>query len=105
MKHRVFQSFAVSVVMIFVVCGQITNTMAQTAPSCGATGIPNPNQLALLRWYDANISAKFDLGGTPLGMAFDGSNLWVVNTATSSVSKMRTSDGAVLGTFSVGNIP
>lgn len=39
------------------------------------------------------------------GIAFDGSNMWVVSNGTNSVIKVRESDGAVLGTFDVGIRP
>jgi hypothetical protein len=73
--------------------------------SCEGRKLPNANQLALLRWYSANVSASFQVGGHPIGMAFDGANLWVVNTGFYFVSKLRASDGAVLGTFPVGKYP
>ena len=37
-------------------------------------------------------------------MAFDGANIWVANSA-GTVTKLRASDGAVLGTFAVGTQP
>src|SRR5271157_3861534 len=33
---------------------------------------PNVNQLALLRWYSANVTTMFSLGSGPLGMASTG---------------------------------
>ncbi len=41
----------------------------------------------------------------PHGMAFDGANMWVVEPADSTVTKLRAADGANLGKFSVGRIP
>jgi YVTN family beta-propeller protein len=40
-----------------------------------------------------------------MGIAFDGANIWVTNGGSNSVTKLRASDGAHLGTFSVGNYP
>jgi len=37
--------------------------------------------------------------------AFDGANVWVVNDNSNKVTKLRASDGAVLGTFAVGGLP
>lgn len=36
-------------------------------------------------------------------MAFDGINVWVTNFFSRNVMKLRPSDGALLGTFSVGD--
>ena len=38
-------------------------------------------------------------------MAFDGVNVWVANWGDGTVTKLRASDGANLGTFTVGSNP
>lgn len=66
----------------------------------------NPNQIALLRWYDINRSGNsFPTGTSPNGIAFDGAHLWVANAGENTVSKIRASDGMGLGTFAVGTEP
>ena len=70
-----------------------------------STALPNVNQLALLRWYGANMVTHFPTGGAPNGITFDGSNLWVVGAPANQVTKIRSSDGLTLGRFPVGNIP
>jgi DNA-binding beta-propeller fold protein YncE len=45
------------------------------------------------------------VGARPVGVAFDGANIWVANFESSSVSKLRASDGKTLGTFNVGGSP
>jgi len=65
----------------------------------------NRQQIALLKWYAANQTASFPVGTNPYGVAFDGANVWVTNQGSSSVSKLRASDGTVLGTFAVGTLP
>jgi DNA-binding beta-propeller fold protein YncE len=40
-----------------------------------------------------------------MAVAFDGANIWVANSTTTNVTKLRASDGANLGTFPVGNYP
>ena len=46
---------------------------------------------------------KFPGGdATPTGLAFDGANIWVANTNSNNVTKLRASDGANLGTFPAG---
>ena len=37
------------------------------------------------------------------GIAFDGVNIWVANYGSNNVSKLRASDGALLGTYAVGS--
>ena len=47
----------------------------------------------------------FRVGLAPFGLAFDGANIWVANSGSDTVTKLRASDGVVLGTFSVGDNP
>jgi hypothetical protein len=65
----------------------------------------NPLKIALLKWYQANLTTSFKVGHQPVGVAFDGANIWVTNNDDATVSKLRASDGATLGTFTVGNEP
>ena len=62
-------------------------------------------QVAILHWYDANRITKFKVRVNPAGMAFDGSDIWVGNEGEDTVSKVRASDGTMLGTYTVGNGP
>jgi hypothetical protein len=39
----------------------------------------NPLQIALLHWYDANLTTAFKVSHAPVGLAFDGANIWVTN--------------------------
>jgi hypothetical protein len=71
---------------LLVVLGFCVSSMfAQSVATSSAEGckedpnLPNVNQLALLRWYGANVVTSFSLGGAPNGIAFDGANMWVVN--------------------------
>ena len=41
----------------------------------------------------------------PTGVAFDGANIWVANGSSASVTKLRASDGANLGTVTAGDGP
>ena len=66
----------------------------------------NPQQVALLRWYEASEAGNdFAVGNNPFGVAFDGANIWVVNFLGATVSKLRASDGMTLGTFATGDGP
>ncbi len=60
---------------------------------------------ALLKWFPVYSGVTFTVGSGPNGLAFDGSNLWVLNATSHTVTELRTSDGAVLGTFSQGLSP
>ena len=69
----------------------------------GASGVvtssKNPLQIALLHWYNANLTTQFTVGTSPYGMAFDGANIWVANNSGGSVTEIRASDGSVLNNF------
>ncbi len=74
----------------------------------------NPKAVALLRWYPANLTTSFStVTGAMASWAvtFDGRNIWVASYdpsnwgANGTVTKLRASDGAALGTFTVGARP
>jgi sugar lactone lactonase YvrE len=50
---------------------------------------------------DGSNAGTFAVGRGPLGIAYDGANIWVANNADGTVTKLRASDGATLGTFTV----
>jgi len=82
------------------------NTLTISATGGSSTPQYNPNQVALLRWYEGNKSgASFETGHSPCGLAFDGSNMWVSNYADNTVTKFRAGDGQALGTYTVGPNP
>jgi hypothetical protein len=66
---------------------------------------PDRTAIALLRWYPANLAVQFPAGTGPWRVASDGANVWVTNFSGRSVTKLRSSDGALLGTFVVGIKP
>ncbi len=78
------------------------STLAQTGVNIS---IQNPLQITTLHWYSANRTATFTFAEAPgvFDVAFDGDNIWVTNSSVSSnsVTKLRASDGTVLGTFPV----
>src|ERR1022692_229769 len=65
----------------------------------------NPLKVALLHWYKADLATTFAVGNQPYGLAFDGANIWCANFFDNTVTKLRASDGAVLGAFPVGTEP
>jgi len=62
--------------------GYFRNLRAEQLPAPA-----NPNQVAILRWYAANQTAAFPVGSLPMGVAFDGANIWVANSGSGTVSK------------------
>ena len=38
-------------------------------------------------------------------MTFDGEHIWVTNTGSDTVTKLRTSDGVTIGEYPVGKAP
>jgi DNA-binding beta-propeller fold protein YncE len=54
---------------------------------------------------DGTVLGKFEVGLTPLAIAFDGESMWVINFNGNSVTRLRARDGAKLGTFPVRAVP
>jgi YVTN family beta-propeller protein len=67
---------------------------------------PTAQQVALLRWYEANQAGiSFPVGNNPNALAFDGAHVWVTNRTDNSVSKVRTFDGTLVATYPAGSQP
>jgi len=83
----------------------ITNNTINASALASDT-FPNSRNLSLLgsRRWDL-LSQRVAVGSDPVGVAFDGANIWVTNLFGHNVTKVRVSDGAVQGTFSVGTSP
>lgn len=74
----------------------IPGPQGPAGPSGGVSaGVMNA---ALLRWY----SQTYPVTSNPYGVAFDGTNIWVANLYTGTVTKVLASSGAVVGTYPVG---
>ena len=43
----------------------------------------------------------FPAGSSPIGLAFDGANIWIADWIGNAVIKMRASDGVILGTYGI----
>ena len=50
-----------------------------------------------LRASDGAVLGTFGVGSAPLGLAFDGANIWVTNQNSNTVTKLRASDGSGSG--------
>ena len=59
----------------------------------------NPEQIAVLHWYPANLTTTFTVGTEPDGMAFDGVDLWVANAGSDTVTRLQASTGTGLRAF------
>jgi hypothetical protein len=84
---------------------QATGAPAQLPAGSGGPPLSNPLRVALLKWYGANTATEFPAGPAPVGVAFDGANIWIANYGASTLTKLRANDGAALGTFVSGNAP
>src|SRR5271165_5232654 len=101
-------SIGVSLVLTVIAAVSLYPSPAQVADSATRTvnwAAGNPLKVALLKWYQANTTTHFKVGSQPYGIAFDGTNVWTANYTDASVTKLRTSDGEVEGTFKVGAGP
>ena len=60
-----------------------------------------------LRRFDSDGMSQgtFSVGTQAEGVAFDGTNIWVANFGSNSVTELRASDGGTLGTSPVGSQP
>ena len=65
----------------------------------------DPTLVGLIRWDLLLANPVYTLPGGAAGAAFDGENLWVTNPLGGTVTKLRPSDGTILGTFNVGSGP
>ena len=72
---------------------QPTGSTTQTAPE-----LQSPAKAS-------QVATAFDVGKFPIGVVSDGTNIWVANGGSNTVTKLRASDGAVLETFTVGTLP
>ena len=83
----------------------ITNNTINASALASDT-FPNSRNLSLLgslRWD--LLEQRVNVGSQPRFTAFDGSNIWVTNSANNTVTKLRASDGSSQGTFAVGTTP
>lgn len=107
MKTKILIASALSLFLSLPAAGQ--KTASEPAPANPATldagARLNPMKIAQLKWYIANSSNRFPVGNQPYGLCFDGANIWAANNADGTVSKVRASDGVLLGSFTVPGSP
>ena len=77
-----------------------TNLLAPTV------ALPTTQQIAILRWYQANQTGfTVSAGANPFAVCFDGTNVWVANYTDGTATKFIASTGANVGTYTVGTHP
>ena len=85
----------------------ITNNTVNASALASDT-FPNNQNLSRLgqRRWDL-LEQRVSVGNGPQFAAFDGANIWVANRLNNTVTKLRASDGACIGTctFAVGSSP
>jgi hypothetical protein len=103
-KHKVTAVLAccslLLVILVLKDAGPRTVVSAQelqSPVSCDANPVPNPLQVAALRWYSRNTAARIPLPGPVQAMTSDGSNMYLA--LPGEIVKIRASDGALLATF------
>jgi hypothetical protein len=91
-----------------VVIGRSEDTVKipGTVITTGSVSRHDPQLIATLRW-DLAGQREFAVGSAPRGVAFDGANIWIANSGSNNVTKLRASDGACVSpcTFAVGTNP
>ena len=62
-----------------------TESEPELRPLLGVTSpTQNPLQIAILHWYNANLTTQFTVGTAPYGVAFDGQSIWICNKASTT---------------------
>jgi hypothetical protein len=89
--------------------GRFTSSGGRALYTQDATSLiygPNPKQLGMLRWYEANrANYAVTVGDFPDQMIFDGDNIWVTSWGAGQVTQIRPSDEEVLRTCPAGTNP
>jgi hypothetical protein len=67
--------------------------------------VNNVSQVKAIGPDNSAIIGIFSVGINPVGIAFDGANIWVANRNSHTVTKLKASDGSKLGEFPVNNEP
>jgi DNA-binding beta-propeller fold protein YncE len=79
----------------------------ETGPA-GSTGVGiNPLQIALLRWFNTNMGfSAITVGSLPRALAYDGTNMWVANNGSNTITRYLATTGAAVGSaITVGTQP
>jgi len=63
------------------------------------------NNVTELQASTGNVLNTVSVGLGPMGIVFDGTNVWVANQSGGTVTELSATDGSLLGTFKVGSVP
>ena len=98
-----------SVDVIIDINGYYVPSASGPAGSTGSVGSAGPvsaSCIALIRWDTCNKpTATVPVGTYPWGVAFDGTNIWVANSDSGTVSKIDPVSTLVTATVTVGTGP
>ena len=98
-----------SVDVIIDINGYYVPSASGPAGSTGSVGSAGPvsaSCIALIRWDTCNKpTATVPVGTYPRGVAFDGTNIWVANYVSGTVSKVDPVSNTVTATVTVGTYP
>ncbi len=82
-----------------------TGPAGPPGPAAAPTRI-SPAQIGMLRWdQDPGRPATIAVGGGPQGVGFDGTNIWVANATSRTLTKIDPRANAVLATIDVPGSP
>jgi hypothetical protein len=71
--------------------------------TAGGAATPNLAWVGELHWWDGPYSGGSYGFSAPLGVAFDGTHIWVANLGNNSVTELNAGDGSWVQTFSGGS--
>jgi uncharacterized protein (TIGR03437 family) len=57
------------------------------------------------RYLTGQTSVTYPVGTQPAGIVFDGTNIWVANQLSYTVTKLLAASGAIVGTYPIGGPP
>jgi hypothetical protein len=93
-----------AVITVLMVCGACLSQQDQKSSQRPPANAMQPPELHSSAKASDGVAA-FDAGKFPIGVVCEGTNIWVANGVSNTVTKLRASDGAVLETFTVGTLP
>jgi len=109
----VTNSFGNSVTKLLASTGALVGTYGVVSGPIGIAfdganiWVTNSSAVTKLLASTGAVVGTYNVGEAPYGVAFDGADIWVANGGSNTVTKLRASDGACVGTctFSVGASP
>src|SRR6185437_11732601 len=69
---------------------------ADSAGPVTSSPLPSKSDIATLHWWTRPVTGSKYKFANPRGVAFDGSHIWVVNSAGNSLTEINPSDGSLV---------